>query len=310
MIEVEVCRRHAAWNLFLISASLAIIIAQGTSAAGLAPSPAAPSATTPQAAPAAAEPKQTTPTEPPKFEVSTVKASKPDPGNSMMMFTPDGISITSFRLDMVVREAFGINDDRIFGEPGWVKSDRFNIEAKVSADDTPRLKGLKIDERRAMVVQLLEDRFGLKFHHETRDLPMYNLVIAKSGIRMQPAKEQVPAQARHMLMAHGAGEIESTGASVQSFVRMLSAQLGRTVVDKTGLTGNYDYTLKWTPDDDAPAMARPDETAPSPNGGAEQNPSGPSLFTALEEQLGLKLESSKGPGDVIVIDHIELPTPN
>ena len=111
-------------------------------------------------------------------------------------------------------------------------------------------------------------------------------------------------------MAHGAGEIESTGASVQSFVRMLSAQLGRTVVDKTGLTGNYDYTLKWTPDDDAPAMARPDETAPSPNGGTEQNPSGPSLFTALEEQLGLKLESSKGPGDVIVIDHIELPTPN
>jgi hypothetical protein len=108
MIDVEMCRRDAAWNLLLISASLAIIITQGTSAAGLAPSPAAPSASTPQAAPGAAEPKQTTPTEPPKFEVSTVKASKPDPGNSMMMFTPDGISITSFRLDMVVREAFGV----------------------------------------------------------------------------------------------------------------------------------------------------------------------------------------------------------
>jgi hypothetical protein len=112
MIDVEMCRRDAAWNLLLISASLAIIITQGTSAAGLAPSPAAPSASTPQAAPGAAEPKQTTPTEPPKFEVSTVKASKPDPGNSMMMFTPDGISITSFRLDMVVREAFGVNYPR------------------------------------------------------------------------------------------------------------------------------------------------------------------------------------------------------
>jgi bla regulator protein blaR1 len=127
---------------------------------------------------------------------------------------------------------------------------------------------------------------------------------------MQPSKEQDPTQARHMLMAHGPGEIESTGASVQSFVRMLSAQLGRTVIDKTGLTGNYDYTLRWTPDDEAPAMARSGETAPSTNDGTEANPSGPSLFTALEEQLGLKLESSKGPGDVIVIDRIELPTPN
>jgi uncharacterized protein (TIGR03435 family) len=294
MIDIELCRRHPASNLLMISASLAIIIALATLAAGLAPSPAAPPVTLPQAAPAAAEPQPTAPTEPPKFEVSSVKASKPDPGNSMMMFTPNGISITGFRLDMVVREAFGMNDDRIFGEPGWAKSDRFDIEAKVSADDAPRLKGLKIDQRRAMVVELLEDRFGLKFHHETRDLPMYNLVIANSGVRMQPSKEQDPAQGRHMLMAHGPGEIESTGANVQSFVHLLSAQLGRTVVDKTGLAGNYDYTLKWTPDDEAPAMARPGESAPSPNDGAEANPSGPSLFTALEEQLGLKLQSSKG----------------
>jgi uncharacterized protein (TIGR03435 family) len=175
------------------------------------------------------------------------------------------------------------------------KSDRFDIEAKVSADGAPRLKGLKIDQRRAMVVELLEDRFGLKFHHETRDLPMYSLVIANSGVRMQPSKEQDPVQGRHMLMAHGPGAIESTGANVQSFVHLLSAQRGRTVVDKTGLAGNCDYTLKWTPDDEAPAMARPGESAPSPNDGAEANPSGPSLFTALEEQLGFKLQSSKGP---------------
>jgi len=240
----------------------------------------------------------------------------------MIQYTSDGVKTTNVPLWMMVREAFGLENDRLFGGPGWAKTTNFDVEAKVSAEDAPKLDELNIEQRRQMMVALLEERFGLKFHHETREMPMYELVVARGGVKMQTSKPDVPdpgddppqAQGqppkpgRHMMMMRGRGHIESTGSSTTGFVHILSSQLGRTVLDKTGLTGEYDFKLDWTPDDTAAMPRTSNPTAgdnPSP-----QDAGGPSLFTALEEQLGLKLESTKGPVDVVVVDALEQPTAN
>jgi bla regulator protein blaR1 len=306
MIETKM--RHCARARLLFAAAIAaaaapVLLVQAAALANPA-APKPPAAIAPQSGASSAAL--------PAYEVSVVNPSKSDQGNSMLRFTPDGIRITNVPLHMLLREALGTEDDRIFGEPGWVKSDKFDIEAKVAPDDAPKLKDLKFEQRQQMLVPLLEERFGLKFHHETRDLPVYDLVIAKGGVKMTPSKPEDPqGQGRHTLMSSRKGKLEAQGIATSVLAHLLSAQLGRTVIDKTGLTGNYDYTLEWTPDDEAAAMARPADGGSTESG---NNPSpaapGPSLFTALQEQLGLKLEASKGPADVIVIDHIEQPTPN
>ncbi len=267
----------------------------------------------------------------PKFEVATIKPTKVDDGQTMMMFTQDGISIHGVPMKMLVREAFGIEDDRILGEPAWLKN-RYDVEAKVDAEDAPKLKDMKIDQRRQMILPLLEDRFNMKYHHETRELPMYALVVAKGGLKMKAsapdeppktdgtpkpdgppkpddpsANGNKPRMGRHGLMMNGRGHLESTGTGIPFLVHVLSSQLGRTVVDKTGLTGNYDYTLQWTPDDVGTPMAG--DAGPG-KGDVSPDAGGPTLLTALEEQLGLKLESTKGTVDVIVIDHIDTPSEN
>jgi uncharacterized protein (TIGR03435 family) len=307
MVKARMRRLRCVRAPLLLAAALVGIAAPALGQASASPKSGAPQPAVVIAPQAAASPAQ-----PPAFEVSVVNPSKSDQGNSMLMFTPDGIKITNVPLHMILREALGTEDDRIFGEPGWVKSDKFDIEAKVAAEDVPKLKGLSLDEHRYMLVPLLEERFGLKFHHETRDLPVYDLVIAKGGVKMTPSKPDDPqGHGRHMLMSGGKGKLEAQGIPTSALAHLLAGQLGRTVVDKTGLTANYDYTLEWTPDDEAPAMARSADGGSSASG---NNPPpaapGPSLFTAIQEQLGLKLEAAKGPADVIVIDHIEQPSPN
>jgi uncharacterized protein (TIGR03435 family) len=251
----------------------------------------------------------------PPWDVSTVKPASPDARGSMFGFTPDGIRITNVPLWTAVREAFGLNDDRLFGGPAWAKTSMFDVEAKVAPEDAPKLKEMKIEQRRAMMVSLLEERFGLKYHHETRELPMYELVVAKCGVKMQASKPDPPAadggelRGNHSLFMHGRGHLESTGMGMPGLVRVLSGQLGRTVVDKTGLPGNYDYKLDWTPDDTASQMMKGGNPAAGDNA-APPDAAGPTLFTALEEQLGLKLEATKGPVDVIVIDELQQPTAN
>jgi len=268
----------------------------------------------PLAGPAPATPAGTAPVTLPPWDVSTIKPASPDARGSMFQFTPDGIKITNVPLWAMVREAFGLNDDHLFGGPSWAKTSMFDIEAKVSREDAPKLKDLKMDQRRPMVVALLEERFGLKYHHETRELPEYELLVAKGGVKMQASKSDPPAadggepHGNHMLMMRGRGHIESTASGMSGLVRLLSAQLGRTVADKTGLTGNYDFKLDWTPDDTGPQMMKSGN--PASDGAPTPDAGGPSLFTALEEQLGLKLESTKGPVDVIVIDQLEQPTAN
>jgi uncharacterized protein (TIGR03435 family) len=264
----------------------------------------------------------------PKYDVSSIKPYKADDGRVRMMLSPDGVSLHGVPMRLLIPEAFGIEEDRILGEPAWVKSNRYDIEAKVAPEDAPKLKDLKVDQRNAMMLQLLVDRFNLKYHHEKRELPMYALIVAKDGLKMKPTKPdqdapetdappagdtpipgngQQPRMGRHMLMMNP-GHLESTGTSLDMLAHILSRQLSRTVVDKTGLAGEYDFTLDYTPDN----MPMPPHGAPE-DGAKSQTQSdqgGPSLFTAVEEQLGLKLQATKGMVDVIVIDHIDLPTEN
>jgi bla regulator protein blaR1 len=242
----------------------------------------------------------------PAFEVATIKPTKDVGGGFQFFFTPNGISIKGVRMQMLLRKAFGVENDRIFGAPGWVRSDRYDIEAKVAESDAPKLDNLTFDQRESMLRTLLANRFNLKVHHETRELPAYVLAIAKGGPKLKVSKPDNPDAQTTM----GRGKVEAQGLSLENLIEFLSQQLGRTILDKTGLTGTYDFALHWTPDDAPPQIAAGAESGQPGNDGAPQTNTSPSLVTALEEQLGLKLESQKGPVDVIVVDHVDRPSEN
>jgi uncharacterized protein (TIGR03435 family) len=176
------------------------------------------------------------------------------------------------------------------------------------------------DARQQMTQALLADRFKLSIHRETKELPVYALVVAKNGPKLQEAKPDATYSnglkgpdgvARKGVMRMGLGEVTGQGLSISSFARLLSQQLGRTVIDKTGLTANYDFTLHWTPEEGEGQLFKGTGLAPQgADSAAPAESSGPSLFSAIQEQLGLKLESQKGPVEIIVIDHVEKPSQN
>jgi len=257
----------------------------------------------------------------PAFEVVSIKPNKSDSMMSRIMMTPDGISVTGMPLHMLLREALGVSDNQLVGEPGWVSSDRFDIEGKVAAEDAPKLKTLTPQQRWTMFLPIFVDRFGLKFHHETKDLTQFVLVIAKGGPKLQEAKEgdtyengmKTPdgRTAGAGMMRMSPGEVTGQAVPLDQLLRYLSFQFHSTVINKTGLTGRYDIHLKWAPDETSgPMFKSPDGAQPGSDNSAPPAPTGPSIFTALQEQLGLKIESQKQPADVIVIDHIETPSPN
>jgi uncharacterized protein (TIGR03435 family) len=257
----------------------------------------------------------------PSFEVVSIKPNKSGSMMMRIMFTPDGISVTGVSAHMLLREAFNVSDNQLIGEPGWMNSDRFDVEAKVAAEDVPKLKALKPAERWTMLQPVFEDRFALKFHHETKDLTQYVLVVAKGGLKMKEAtQDETYANGLKTpdgkaggggMMRVEPGEVIAQAIPLVNLVRFLSFQFHSPVIDKTGLTGKYDINLKWAPDEMEGGMMRPpDGSQPGAGDPAPPTTTGPSIFTALEEQLGLKLEAHKEPGDAIVIDHVEQPSPN
>jgi len=227
----------------------------------------------------------------PQFDVISVKPSKET--SVLVQFTPDGMRMTGVSIRFLLFEGFGgISQNQVIGVPTWATDGGFDIEAKVAAEDLPALAKLTFEQRRTMFQQILTDRFKLVAHHETRELPVYELTIGKKGSKLKESASGDPASAIPRTM-FGRGKVTSTDGSLSFFITQLSRELGRPIVDKTGLTGHYDFTLEWTPE-----------------GAAPTDQSGPDIFTAIQEQLGLKLESTKGPVDVIVIDHIEKPSEN
>jgi uncharacterized protein (TIGR03435 family) len=261
-------------------------------------------------------------TKPPAFEVASVKPHNPDDQQVMMVAQPGGRFVArNIPLRLLIRTAYRLQDDQVLGGPKWLASDRFDIVAKAEegAHDPP-------DERNQlaeMIQALLTDRFKLEVHHETKELPIYALALARtdgalgSQLRRNECERVLAApdasQPRPCgSISNGTGRLSFRGTPMPQILQFLSPAVNRVVVDRTGLTGRFDLDLEWTPDQlrEFKASAdRPPGSLPQING-VPFDPNGPSIFTALQEQLGLKLESTKGPVDVLVIDHAEQPTPD
>jgi len=220
----------------------------------------------------------------PQFEVASVKAAKPS-DTGFMDTTPGRFVATGIPLRILLKEAYDLMDAQIDGGPDWINGDLWNVEGKAAPGETDESKITK------MVQSLIEERFQLRFHRETRELPVYELTIPKGGPKMKVSANPGTPHGRM-----GRGSIEGTNFTVEILVKVLAHELDRPLIDKTALTGKYDMKLQWSREFDRSG------NAPAPDQ--------PGLFTALQEQLGLKLESSKGPVEVLVIDFVSKPTEN
>jgi uncharacterized protein (TIGR03435 family) len=246
------------------------------------------------------------------FEVVSVKQSAPD-SKVRVRTLPDGYSVTNLPLKAILSNAYGIRQDLIFSAPGWTESTAYDIEAKEDAMAVAALQKLSNEDRAVqiglMLQAVLKDRFHLRVARVDKEMPVYDLVIAKGGFKLKDADPNNPyvgglkgpdGVPKAGMMLTMQGQMIGQGIPMSRLATNLSYQVGRSVVDKTRLTGNYDFTLKWTPDQ-SPAGTTADGQADT---------SEPSLFTALQEQLGVKLESTKGPVETLVIDHVERPSEN
>jgi uncharacterized protein (TIGR03435 family) len=253
-------------------------------------------------------------TSPVQFDVVSVKMHNPENQGSRMQVLPDGIRLLNLPLQDYIREAYGlVLNDQVVGLPNWANSGRFDIEAKVASSDIAAFRRLTIEQVRSMGLPILADRFKFAAHEEKKVRALYALVITKDGSKLKPwtASPQDAdgggtartglIQMHHQSNADGVkpnlNELTAQGVTMDQLARTLSQQgLGRVVLDNTGLTDRYDFKLTWASDSVATAT--------------NSDASGPSIFTAVSEQLGLKLEPRKGPVSVLVIDHIEAPSPN
>jgi len=263
----------------------------------------------------------------PEFEVASIKPRKDASRLVRIQPYPGGrLVVENFSLRMLMMSAYGVESFNINGGPDWINSDRYDIEAK--AEGSPSGKQMA----GPMLRGLLENRFQVKLHGETRQLPVYELAMGRTDAKLQRSKEggctpfsldspplpmPVPGERRPRFcgfLGFGVDGVNRTldllGVTMPEFARSLSrGDLRRTVIDRTGLTGIFDVHLKWTVDATArlPSSGEPDDQAtprPSPD------TFGSSIFTAIHEQLGLNLRASKGPVEVLVIDHAEKPSPN
>jgi uncharacterized protein (TIGR03435 family) len=248
----------------------------------------------------------------PVYDVASVKENKSGDHMMRIMNQPDGFSCTNISLKTLLGNAYGIRQDLISGGPGWVDSTGFDVEARVAPEDVEAFKTLTGRQRNSLLQAMLEERFHLTVHHETKVLPIYDLVVAKGGSKLQPVSaEDKPGDVGPIApkgfaegkvprggMTLGPGMFRGEALSMQAVANQLSYIVHYTVVNKTGLTGSFNLDLKWAPDEGGAAA------------GDSSGDAAVSIFTAVQEQLGLKLQATKGPTDTIAIDHVEMPTTN
>jgi bla regulator protein blaR1 len=258
----------------------------------------------------------------PSFEVASIKPSEFD-GRVGINVQPGRFVANNVTLKFLITMAYDIKVHQISGGPNWLETAAYAIDAKAP--------GLNKENLNSMIQSLIEERCKLKFHRETRESPVYSLVVAKGGHKLQRSKDEngnplseVPREAgrgeRRVLrpgdpapagtVMVGIGSFSAGATSIDQLVSFLSGPLGRKVIDKTGIVGLYDISLQWSPDPDQqnftglpkpPGLQQPAQSGEN---------TGPSIFNAIQEQLGLKLESDKGPVDSFIIDSIEKPSEN
>lgn len=225
----------------------------------------------------------------PSFEVATIKPADPkETGN----FIVGGhrVVIESQTVNDLIAFAYAVHRKQIVGEPAWLETERFDIDGQA---DLPGVANLH--QVQEMLQKLLEDRLNLQLHRDKRDLSIYAIKVAKGGPKLTHSIESassLPTQSGH---GHGSQQQRKfTNNTMSDFALGMQTYMDRPVVDETGLPGRYDFILKWTPD----------------NVSTNEPNAAPGIFTAVQEELGLKLEATKGPADVLVIDHIEMPSAN
>lgn len=241
----------------------------------------------------------------PKWDVATVKPHPPEDQMMSWQMTADSVRMVNLSLEDMICSSWDVQPYQVTGLNGWMGSSKFDLTAKVSAEDVDAYKKLNVEQRREMLQKLLMERFQLKVHMETKTAPLYNLVVDKGGSKLKettsisaPSMEEAKAHPEKYTkgrMMMGPGRYDGTGVVVRSLVGQLEHALGKPVHDETGLTGVYDITLRY----------RPEDTATGGDNGKDAE--APSIFAAVQEQLGLKLVPGKGPVPMLVVDAAQKP---
>jgi uncharacterized protein (TIGR03435 family) len=238
----------------------------------------------------------------PSFEVATIKPSDPSQRGKGFGFPGDHFRTRNTNVNDLIAFAYGLHSKQIIDAPPWFGVDLFDIEAKPDTEGRPNQKQMQI-----MVQKLLADRFQLKFHHDKRDLSVYVLTVASGGPKM--TKSTAAPNDPSAFFFRTLGDLTVRNQSMDDFATwMQSGVMDKPVVNETELSGKYDFQLKWTPDESQFAQFRgTGSVVPPPSTDANAPPS---LYTAIQEQIGLKLGPAKAPDDVIVIEHAEKPSEN
>lgn len=251
----------------------------------------------------------------PSFAVASIKPSNSADQRPLFKILPEQVTASNVSVKRLIEIAYNIKDFQISGGPSWMDSALFDVNAKPEGTAKP-------DQLMPMLQSLLAERFKLIVRHDTKELPVYALVVAKNGPKFKDAHESDPnipeLNGRTDLPAIGSrmrvniirrGRLTTQGSDMATLSSQLSRFLGRSVVDKTGLKGSYDLKLEWVPDENQVANFQA-IGVPEGAGAPPADWPGPTLFTALEEQLGLKIDSQKGSVEVLVVERVEKPSVN
>ncbi len=229
------------------------------------------------------------PTQTTTFDVVSIKPSDPKDTTLTVRPDPNNFTMTGVSFKFLIQYAYDLHGFQIEGGPSWMTSTRFDIHGKVVTPSAPaESQDWEASQKllQARLQSLLADRFKLSVHKGTMEMPVYDLVVAKGGPKLE-------ASTNNTGLMSGRGQFVCSDSSMDDLASMLSGAMDRMVLDQTKLTGGYKFTLKWTPDESA-----------------NPNPDLPGIFTAIQEQLGLKLVPAKGPVEMLIIDHVEKPSEN
>jgi len=246
-------------------------------------------------------PKRMAPDANPAFEVATIRPS--DPAHPEQIITLRGAEVitTNQTVHALINLAYWIHPKQLTGGPAWTESDKFDVAGKPDAPGQPN-----VDQMKMMIQKLLADRFQLKFHYEKRDLPVYAIGTAKTGSKLIKSQDDPKGIPGWSIQRTPSGtRITFRNAPISQVTAVLQNSMDKPVVDQSGLSERYDFTVTFTPD---PAQAALLGGAPPP--GADNPDAAPDLFTAFQQQLGLKLESTRAPVEVMVIDKVQKPSEN
>jgi uncharacterized protein (TIGR03435 family) len=235
----------------------------------------------------------------PSFEVATIKPTKPDEQRKAFLVRGRRFQTINVSLNEMMSFAYGVHAKQVMGAPSWAETDKFDIDAQPDGEGAPSDKQWK-----GMLQKLIVERFKLSFHRDKKELSVYVLSVAKTGQKL--TKSEGDPNGLPGLFFQGLGDLHVTNANMADFAGLMQeAVLDRPVLDQTGLNGRFDFTLKWTPDDSqfggmGAKIPPPTDSAAAP----------PGLYTAIQEQIGLKLDATKALAEVLVIDHVEKPSEN